>query len=130
MQKQLNFTMADIAGWQEAGQHITKAHPELFDAEADRAVASYDLHPAVTEKIVKSRDVETLAHLKSSEGFKDREALHNVRDDKSRSLMEYDRIAGRVARQGDFRKPVAQRRQEDEYLLQRREDIRAGRRWR
>lgn len=122
------FTAVDAQNYRAAGQHIVKARPELLDGQLGQALqdAGFGMHPVVIEQIVKRKIPEVTAHLLTKEGRGDLYALNNAKHSERRSLWELERIAGRVMRGGSFARPIPNRSEVDEYLQQRRADIKAG----
>lgn len=130
MGRTAEITTVEVRRYQQAGAHIGQAHPELVGGgpAAEMTNAGFDWHPRVTEEIIKRAKPEITAWLLTQEGRGDAHALNNVKDNEERSLAELERIAGRVERQGAFRKPVEKHDEVADYLEQRRQELKEGRR--
>jgi len=128
------YTQADVEAYRRAAAHIVKDHPELTDGTAINSVLAAGfpkdgaMHPTVITRAIKDRRPDFQAYVLSERGRADLHALNNVQDDEARSVREYDRIIGWLDRHGTYKQPATRRDEVSDYLEQRRNDIREGKR--
>lgn len=108
------------------GREFVKRFPDFNETLNDADARGLILSPTQVREIARMKRPDVVYHLATQENHAEAHSLMDVKEEIAFDKLH--RIAAKLDAQGTYKKVDAKERAEDEYIRQRRQDIRSGKR--